>query len=1079
MFPIDTALLPSLATRKALLVVDAQNDFLTEDGALPIKMPMDLAQRISDLASNFRRNGGEIIWVQSHFESSRPLDGEQIMITDTPNLSPRTAPARGRRPGTAPPAAEPALSPEAFLTLDAGKGPACVRAGTPGAEMHPIIKQAVGPKDHTLTKTFYSAFKADQLVRLLRVRFVTELFICGSLTNVGVMATAIDAASYGYTITIVDDCCGLQKMSRHRTALRQIISTTGCDTLSAAKVLGMMKPRPDAPERADHNQRRGATGGRSPTVRVQRGRRDAVAPSASDIQSPLERLSLSGEPAAADQHAPTILTPPQQQQHQQQQQQQGRRPQPQPQSSSAVQSVARSSRPQRKDHPGRDPVAPRGKESSAANSRISAAPRQSDCGGIGGGNNEEAGADPLTEDSIASSDRRSQSCTPPHSATQPLLASRPNVNAGVNVDIHDNAKVPGNKERKKPKRIESPTSISNAGSPTSFEDEYEPLETPPTPVSTTPKDNPLPPLPLPPQSTATDLSSIRDGKSKKSSTMIPTQDAQQAESEPLCEGDTNVIYNILSEPQAQDIFERIRDEVCWQRMSHQGGEVPRLVAVQGCVEVDGSKPIYRHPADESPPLRPFTAAVDEIRRVVEARLGHPLNHVLIQQYRYGNDYISEHSDKTLDIARDSFIANLSVGAERTMTLRTKRQPKDGARDARGPDSAEGLKRQVQRARLPHNSLFRMGLATNMRWMHAIRPDKRLAAEKSDAERAYDGVRISLTFRRIATFLDAEEARIWGQGATAKTREAAGAVVNGQTAQAVAMLKAFGRENQATAFDWEAHYGAGFDVLHIKAAPRLFLSEDAVVNLRLRAMLGELGVSYAKGSLSNGDARGGGGGGAKTKGNAPEPGSAANVPVKFADNDEMKTVVSGQRDIMLYLQKTYGHRTNNEDDERRVRERFQEGLGFLDLWRSTAPSPSSSAPPPEEKEEDRGKGALNTEDMTKIGKLLGPWEEYAAENAFIAGPAPSVADYAFWPVLEDIFTSYSSLSSSTPFSSPTASSPRRRQEEVPNPDDTRENTDEGGKEEERGRDGNAALQFPSLRAYRERMRAREAIASVLG
>lgn len=551
---------------------------------------------------------------------------------------------------------------------------------------------------------------------------------------------------------------------------------------------------------------------------------------------------------------------------------------------------------------------------------------------------------------------------------------------------------------------------------------------------------------------------------------MPLQDAQQAESEPLCEGDAKVIYDILPEPLAQDIFERIRDEVCWQRMSHQGGEVPRLVAVQGRVEADGSKPVYRHPADESPPLRPFTAAVDKIRRVVEAKLGHPLNHVLIQLYRYGNDYISEHSDKTLDIARDSFIANVSVGAERTMTLRTKRPPKDAQEEARGPNSAAGsgsLKRQVQRARLPHNSLFQMGLATNMRWMHAIRQDKRPAAEKSDAERAYDGVRISLTFRRIATFLDAEETRIWGQGATAKTRAAAGAVVNGQTAQAVAMLKAFGRENQATAFDWEAHYSAGFDVLHIKAAPRLFLSEDAVVNLRLRALLGELGVSYAKGSLSDGGARGNDAATTTTtKSNAPEIGSSANVPVKFADNDEMKTVVSGQRDIMLYLQKTYGDETSKEDDER-VRERFREGLGFLDLWRSAPPSLSSLAPSPEDEKADKGKGAPNEEAMKKISKLLAPWETYAAEDAFIAGPAPSLADFAFWPVLDDILSSSSSsFLSSSPFSTPTAPSPRRRQK-----------ADESGDEEEKNR--NAALQIPNLRAYHERMRAREAIAGVLG
>ncbi|KAI0110750.1 hypothetical protein GGR51DRAFT_547467 [Nemania sp. FL0031] len=908
MFPIDVTMLPSLPTRKALLVVDAQNDFLAEDGVLPAKMPMDLPQRISHLANDFRRNGGEIIWVQSRFESPRSVDAEQIMILDTPSPSAGAAPARGRRSRTTPPAAaEPAVSPEAFLTPDPGRGPRCVRTGTLGAEMHPVVEQAVGTKDHTLTKTFYSAFKEDELLRLLRVRFVTELFICGSMINTGVMATAIDAASYGYTITIVDDCCGSQSMSRHRTALRQISTMTGCDTLSASSVLGVIRPRPTVPEQVGQNQRRDVAGGRSPTVRVQRGRKGAVAPSVSDIQPSLERLSLSGEAAAADEHASTI-SPSQQNR---QRQQQGHQSQSQSQS-----------QPQLRLQP------------------------------------------------------------------RPLSQSKP--------------KSKSQSQQQQQQQSHSPSS--------------------PAVQSMARSDYPQ-----------TKRKTDRDTK---------------AESEPLCEGDTKVIYNILPEPLAQDIFERIQAEVSWQRMSHQGGEVPRLVAVQGCVEADGSKPVYRHPSDESPPLRPFTVAVNEIRRAVEAQLGHPLNHALIQLYRHGHDYISEHSDKTLDIARDSFIANVSLGAERTMTLRTKRRPKD-SEESHGADSADNLKRQIQRARLPHNSLFKMGLATNMRWMHAIRQDKRLVAEKSDAERAYGGSRISLTFRHIATFLDADEAHIWGQGATAKTRSSARTVVNGQTDSAIAMLRAFGRENQASEFDWDDHYGSGFDVLHISTAPRLFLSEeDHVVNTRLQIMLGELGVSYARGSVSTaGDPK------AKTK----TATDTKDVPVKFVDHDESKTTLVGQKDIMMYLQKTYG---NKLPDTERVRERFREGLEILNSWRVLSSYSSSPSTPPGEDEE-----------ATTVTELLAFWEEYAAEDAFIAGPMPSLADFAFWPVLRDILASplFSSISPS-PLSPSTSHSSSELEDEDEKPETL-------GKEAEREVD--AAPPLPNLRAYHKRMLARNAVARVVG
>jgi len=109
-------------------------------------------------------------------------------------------------------------------------------------------------------------------------------------------------------------------------------------------------------------------------------------------------------------------------------------------------------------------------------------------------------------------------------------------------------------------------------------------------------------------------------------------------------------------------------------------------------------------------------------------------------------------------------------------------------------------------------MFVMGLATNARWMHGIRHDKRPAALKSAAERSADGARISLTFRHIGTFLTRDEAHIYGQGARGKTPDAAAPVVLGGR-EAERLLVAFGNENHQSDFDWEANYGEGFDVLH--------------------------------------------------------------------------------------------------------------------------------------------------------------------------------------------------------------------------------------------------------------------------
>lgn len=239
-----------------------------------------------------------------------------------------------------------------------------------------------------------------------------------------------------------------------------------------------------------------------------------------------------------------------------------------------------------------------------------------------------------------------------------------------------------------------------------------------------------------------------------------------------------------------------------------------------------SMPVYRHPADKSPPLLPWSPTVQRIRDAVSSYLNQPLNHALIQHYRHGGDYISEHSDKTIDVVRGSYIVNVSLGAQRTMTLRTKKDaaraqakataspPAGGSAQAQNTNTAEGGKaeRETQRVPLPHNSVFVMGLKTNEKWLHSIRHDKRPVVQKTPEELAFNGERISLTFRHIGTFLDKDETRIWGQGAKGKTREKAGQVIR-SSKETGKMIRAFGLENSRSDFVWERAYGRGFDVLH--------------------------------------------------------------------------------------------------------------------------------------------------------------------------------------------------------------------------------------------------------------------------
>jgi alkylated DNA repair dioxygenase AlkB/glutathione S-transferase len=531
---------------------------------------------------------------------------------------------------------------EAFLS---GESATCCAAQSAGFQFPAPILAAIDPeRDTVLDKTGYSALESEGLVLSFRQRFVTELYLCGSLSNVSVYATALDAVRNGFAVTLIEDCLGYRDFQRHREAMRRMADILGATGITAQELA----------QELDWDETDAIASGDAPPPQ-----RSAVS---AGIESIIDSLGMRADDSIAEE------TP----------------------------------------------------------------------------------------------DQEDWSLTELVSETRAQRAAAAAARAPADGKKHVRARV------RRPKRRE-PTpdpGLSNGG--------------------------------------------IGEGDSR----LIPDVDLPT------------------------DAFQRIRAEVSWQKMYHLSGQVPRLVAVQGRPQPSGAVPIYRHPADESPPLVPFTSAVDEVRLAVERILGHPLNHVLIQLYRDGQDSISEHSDKTLDIVRGSFICNVSLGAQRVMVLRTKSsacEPKEGAESGRA----------TQRVILPHRSLFVLGEKTNMRWLHGIRPDKRPDSNKLPEELAFGGERISLTFRNIGTFIDPVSNTIWGQGGVGKTPDMARPVVHGDPAEIERLIRSFGQENRASEFDWEAVYGGGFDVVNfVTASPaRLALSGDRVADLRVLLALGENGIRY--------------------------------------------------------------------------------------------------------------------------------------------------------------------------------------------------------------------------------------------
>lgn len=529
---------PRLKTRKALIVINLQKDtFDQDDDAFNCKNS-EFVEEVQNLIPCFR-DIGDIVWVQTEIawptssssrtssiddragspsknrQTHKSKDADQWLDGDT-DESPTEA--KESRPRLAKPVkwketqAYHLLSHVKSMEMRAsaqasvkqrpvsrkvlndntnlweeqlakstrGHEPKFYIAGTPGAELLDDLKDLVDKeRDMTVIKQFYSAFDQTSLLMSLRMRLVTEIYICGSFTNIGVYATAVDAVQHGFEVNIVEDCVGYRSAEKHDEAMCQMADVLGVNGTDSKEIIAELV-------------------GRAPP--------DAAEPMFSDRDLGSIKLGESSSDTTQVRVAP------------------------------ARGATNRKNTETSKKHPSRHPA------------------------------NE----------------------SPETSAT---------------ATIEDTASDAESTKSEAGRRI-----FDQSGERSLF----------PSPT----------------------VSKLKGRKS------LPTSSSTlKGLGDKIGTGDSRIIHNVLTSPRREEAFDMVRDEVDWQMMHHRGGEVPRLVAVQGQIEIDGTVPLYRHPADESPPLLQFSPAVDNLRKEVERTVKQPLNHALIQLYRDGNDNISEHSDK--------------------------------------------------------------------------------------------------------------------------------------------------------------------------------------------------------------------------------------------------------------------------------------------------------------------------------------------------------------------------------------------------------------------------------------------------
>jgi nicotinamidase-related amidase len=93
--------------------------------------------------------------------------------------------------------------------------------GTPGADIHQRIL-AAAPKAPIVVKEFADSFEKTTLEATLTKLGVTELLVCGMMTQNCVTHTAISKAAEKYSVSVLVDCCTTVDEMIHDIALHAL-----------------------------------------------------------------------------------------------------------------------------------------------------------------------------------------------------------------------------------------------------------------------------------------------------------------------------------------------------------------------------------------------------------------------------------------------------------------------------------------------------------------------------------------------------------------------------------------------------------------------------------------------------------------------------------------------------------------------------------------------------------------------------------------------------------------------------------------------------------------------------------------
>jgi len=169
--------------KAAILVIDVQNDFIKEDGAVSCVGGEGIVPRVNQLTDAGRKAGIPIIFTQEFHRKTKVDFGRELD------------------------------GAESYHFLE----------GSEGVEL--VKELVIGSDDYIIKKPRYNAFLKTDLELLLNGLGILPgdtLIIVGDATNVCIHYTSAEAHQRDYRIRVIEECCAGTSTEEHEASLTAI-----------------------------------------------------------------------------------------------------------------------------------------------------------------------------------------------------------------------------------------------------------------------------------------------------------------------------------------------------------------------------------------------------------------------------------------------------------------------------------------------------------------------------------------------------------------------------------------------------------------------------------------------------------------------------------------------------------------------------------------------------------------------------------------------------------------------------------------------------------------------------------------